>query len=139
MKPETAAYLDRADRSLSNARAILAINIAEAAGREAYYAAFHAAEALIFERTDKTPKTHSGVRAEFNRLAMDEPAISPELRAFLGQSYRLKEAADYLTGSAVEVTQAQAAAAVDSAGEFVTCVRNVLTPSQAEGPPSPAP
>jgi uncharacterized protein (UPF0332 family) len=45
------------------------------AGREAYLAAFHAAEALLYERTAKIAKTHRGLRAEFARLSKDEPCI----------------------------------------------------------------
>ena len=61
MKPETELYLDKARQVLSEARAVAGINLAEAAGRAAYLAAFHAAQALIFERIGKVPKTHHGV------------------------------------------------------------------------------
>jgi hypothetical protein len=39
------------------------------AAREAYFAAFHAAEAYIFEHTGKVASTPRGVRSEFARLA----------------------------------------------------------------------
>ena len=58
MKPETAQYLDKAQQALSEARAVAGIELAEAAGRAAYLAAFHAEQALIFERNGKVPKTH---------------------------------------------------------------------------------
>jgi uncharacterized protein (UPF0332 family) len=47
--PEAQAYLDKAREDLDDARKIMAINLAKAAARSAYYAAFHAAEALIVE------------------------------------------------------------------------------------------
>lgn len=48
MTPETADYLDKARRVLNEAKAVLAIDLTEAAGRAAYLAGFHAAQALIF-------------------------------------------------------------------------------------------
>jgi uncharacterized protein (UPF0332 family) len=56
MKAETAAYLANAAEALKDAQAILAICIPRQAARLAYYAQFHAAQALIFERTDKVAK-----------------------------------------------------------------------------------
>jgi hypothetical protein len=47
--PEAAAYLDKAREDLNDARAIVAIGLAKAAARSAYYAAFHAAEAFIID------------------------------------------------------------------------------------------
>ena len=42
MKPETERYLDKARQSLNGARAVAGIELAEAAGRAAYLAMFHA-------------------------------------------------------------------------------------------------
>ena len=39
---------------------MLGIGLADAAGRTAYLAGFHAAQALIFERTGRAVKTHRG-------------------------------------------------------------------------------
>jgi uncharacterized protein (UPF0332 family) len=95
LKPETELYLDKARQVLSEARAVAGINLAEAAGRAAYLAAFHAAQALIFERIGKVPKTHHGVHAQFSRLARNEPDIGVELPRFLSQAYDFKTVADY--------------------------------------------
>ena len=65
MKPETAQYLDKARQALKEARATAGIELGEAAGRAAYLAVFHAAQAMIFERDAKVPKTHRGVHAQF--------------------------------------------------------------------------
>jgi uncharacterized protein (UPF0332 family) len=83
--PEAALYLDKARQALSEARAVAEIGLAEAAGRAAYLAVFHAAQALIFERTGKVPRTHRGVHAQFSRLARAEPEIGAELPRFLSQ------------------------------------------------------
>jgi uncharacterized protein (UPF0332 family) len=50
VKPEAAQYLDKARQALKEARAVAVIELAEATGRAAYLAAFHAAQALILDR-----------------------------------------------------------------------------------------
>jgi uncharacterized protein (UPF0332 family) len=62
MKAETADYLAKARATLADAQQIAALPSPHVAGREAYYAAFHAAEAYIFERTGKVAATHKGLR-----------------------------------------------------------------------------
>ena len=66
MKPETAQFLDKAHECLADATRYQLL-VPRIAGREAYLAAFHAAEALLFERTRKIAKTHRGLRAQFAR------------------------------------------------------------------------
>lgn len=82
MRPEAADYLDKARNDLDDARRIAAIGLAKVAARSAYYAAFHAAEAFIIESTGKIAKTHSGVRAEFARLAKETPEIDKSFPKF---------------------------------------------------------
>ena len=69
--------------------------VPRAAAREAYLAAYHAAEAYVFHCTGKIAKTHSGLRSEFNRLAKGEPRIGRDLVKFLSTAYELKSIADY--------------------------------------------
>jgi uncharacterized protein (UPF0332 family) len=38
------------------------------AGRAAYLAGYHAAQALIFERTGREAKTHKGAHTQFNKM-----------------------------------------------------------------------
>lgn len=98
------------------------------AGRNAYLAAFHAAQALIFERTEKVAKTHRGAHSEFARLTKDEPMVRQSFRAFLAQAYNLKAVADYETGPDSLVPMERAAAAIETAGRFIDCVSKLLAP-----------
>ena len=98
MTPETAFYFAKARELLLQAEAIKALGFSDAAGRSAYLAAFHAAQALISERTGRAVKTHRGVRSEFHRLTRGETRFDESLKEFLGSAYELKTAADYLTG-----------------------------------------
>jgi len=69
LKPETERYLDKARQSLNKARAVAGIELAEAAGRAAYLAMFDAAQALIFERSAKVPRTRiAGFTLNFRGL-----------------------------------------------------------------------
>jgi uncharacterized protein (UPF0332 family) len=88
---------------LTRARTILAAGIGEDAGRNAYLAAFHAAQALIAERTGEDAKTHKGVHAQFARLTRNKPRLDRELRQFLAQAYDLKSIADYGLGPDTDV------------------------------------
>lgn len=62
MTPEAGRYLDKANRLLGEADTMLDAKLHEAAGRTAYLAAFHVAQAFLFERMAKVFKTHNGVQ-----------------------------------------------------------------------------
>ncbi len=127
-------YLVKARKALDEARAVVKIELPEAAGRAAYLAAYHAAQALIFERTGKIAKTHSGVRSEFARLAKDDPRIDRALPAFLAQAYNLKAVADYAVGSDVGVTLEEAEEAIMMASRFVDRIAALLLESSGGAP-----
>jgi uncharacterized protein (UPF0332 family) len=127
VKPETGAYLTNASEALKDASAILAIQIPRQAARLAYYAQFHAAQALIFERTGKIAKTHRGVKTQFHKLAKEEPEIDLSLAADLAASYHFKEAADYETGSENAISAEDAAETIRVAERFVAAVRRALS------------
>lgn len=122
MRPEAGRFLEKARECLAHARAILAIELGEDAGRAAYLAAFHAAQALIFERTGRVAKTHRGVHGQFLKLVADEPRIDAELRRFLSEGYKLKATADYEIGPSAIVPLEQAATAIEAASRFIEAV-----------------
>jgi uncharacterized protein (UPF0332 family) len=119
VNPETEQHLAKARQGLAKARAMLGIGLADEAGRAAYLAAFHASQALIFERTGGTPKTHQGVRAKFAALTRSEPTLDPTLRRFLTNAYDLKSVADYAIGPDAVVANEDALSAIETADRFV--------------------
>lgn len=123
-------YLDRARRSLHEANEVLNINLADAAGRSAYLAAFHAAQAFVLLRSNRVAKTHSGVRSEFSRLSRDDSNIDREFRTFLAHAYDIKTFADY--GISVEggINREQARDAIDTASRFIDCIAAVVETSR---------
>ena len=127
MTPQANSFVDAAHRALADARTILGVNVPHQAARLAYYGQFHAARALIFERTSKISKTHKGVDKEFHRLAKAEAALPPSMAAELSAAYRFKERADYDVGNLAPVTQRHALDAIVTAERFVATIQQVLT------------
>jgi uncharacterized protein (UPF0332 family) len=68
LTPEAGYFLAKAGRLLLDAEVMLEAKLYDSAGRTAYLAAFHAAQALITERTGRSVKTHRGVHAQLHRL-----------------------------------------------------------------------
>ena len=126
MTPEAKYYLIKARDDLKDARKIVAIGLSTVAARTAYYAAFHAAEAFIIDRTGKVVKTHSGVRSEFARLAKDTPGIDLKFTIFLAKAYMYKEIGDYGVGLDAGVSLDAAHDAIVMAEQFIECVTTSL-------------
>jgi len=125
--PETGEHLAKARDYLSKARGLLDVmHYADEAGRAAYLAGFHAAQALISERTGKIAKTHEGVNSQFNLLTKGDPRVDAELRRFLSQAYNLKAVADYEAGPEAVIPKERAEAAIVTAIRFVDCVAMLL-------------
>lgn len=119
MTPIARDYLDGARGDLKDARKILGIGLPKAAARSAYFAAFHAAEALIFEKMGKAVKTHSGVHSEFARILRGFPDARKPLLCFLSQAYRYKTVSDHVVETDATVTNEDAEMAVAEAARFL--------------------
>jgi uncharacterized protein (UPF0332 family) len=130
MKPETADCLAKAKQCLDGAKQIAALPLPQVAAREAYLAAYHAAEGYIFEQTGRTVKTHRGLRTAFSRLARSEPRIPSEYLTFLARAYELKSIADYGVGpTAQPITADDAARAIETAERFIDTITQLLPPN----------
>jgi len=127
MTPETAEHLDKAGEYLVKARTLLdVVHYNDEAGRAAYLAGFHAAEALISERTGRVAHSHDGVSSQFHRLTRGDARFDDELRAFLGRTYNLKAIADYETGPRSVVARERVEAAILTATRFVETIAALL-------------
>ena len=128
MTPEAEEHLEKAHEALIKARGLLDVmHYSDEAARAAYLAGFHAAQALISERTGRVAKSHSGVRSAFARLVRDDPRVDRSLVSFLGRAYRFKEVADYGTGPDAVVTVAEVEEAIASAQRFVEITAGLLS------------
>ena len=119
MRPESAQFLETARDMLARGERMLATDLIEDAGRAAYLAAFHTAQALIFEREGRALKTHRGVQSEFSRLIRDEPSVPADLRGFLSRAYAFKTIADYDPHTNVPPTPEDVRAGLDTAARLV--------------------
>jgi uncharacterized protein (UPF0332 family) len=123
--PEVSEHLVKARECLTRARIILEAGVGEDAGRDAYLAGFHAAQAVIRARTSKTAKTHRGVHRIISQLGRTEPPLAA-LAVFLSQAYNMKAVADYELGPGAGVPLERARDAIDQAGEFIEQVAGLL-------------
>jgi uncharacterized protein (UPF0332 family) len=128
---EVQRYLDKARQTLANGRIILSVHLGDEAGRAAYLAAFHAAQAFIHDRSGRVAKTHKGVHVQFAKFAVEEPGIDIELRRFLQRAFSLKAVADYEMGPDAAVPPERAAAALETANRFIDCIAGLVGKSHS--------
>jgi uncharacterized protein (UPF0332 family) len=127
LTPEADGHLRKARKELAKALSVLKqLDYYDEAGRLAYLAAFHAAQALIVERTSRTAKTHAGVHSQFHRLIRDDPRFDAELRGFLSDGFDLKTVSDYGVGLDATVSPDEAKTAIATATRFVNCISEIL-------------
>lgn len=131
MKSETRAHLDRANQFLARAGACLTLLVQEPlatedASRNAYYAAFHAAQALILERTGRKSRKHGSVHRDFADATKSDASVDDHLRKFLPKAYEYKRIGDYDTGLVSRITAVDAQEAVAEAKRFVATVAALL-------------
>jgi uncharacterized protein (UPF0332 family) len=125
--PEATRFLAKANKLLEHAATMLGVGLSEDAGRNAYLAGFHAAQAILFDSTGRAFKSHRGVQKEFLRLTKDDPRFSYEHRIFLSQTYNLKAVADYETSPSIGVSAERAAHAVHAGRQFVSHITGLLS------------
>jgi uncharacterized protein (UPF0332 family) len=126
MTPAARRCLAAARQSLADAEVILGVRIARVSAREAYMAAFHAAEALVVEKTGKVVKTHAGLRTEFARLAQRSDHIGRWMTTFLANGFRFKSLSDYDVTLETPITVANAEALIADARTFVARIADLL-------------
>lgn len=126
MSSEVDNYLQKARVSLVEAKLLLPMELFETAGRLAYMAAFHAAQAYIFSYNKRAVKTHSGVRSELVRLLTGQKRDAKEYTAFLGWAYNIKEIADYEVGENATLPADMAHEALAKAERFVSDFKKFL-------------
>jgi uncharacterized protein (UPF0332 family) len=107
MTPDAERLITFAQKKLRDAERILAIEVHETAGREAYHAALAAARALIVNSGRKAPKTHNGTCTVFADVLRSGVVFDHKLAQFLADGFEIKSAADYADGAPVEREDAE--------------------------------
>jgi uncharacterized protein (UPF0332 family) len=139
VKPETALFLEKSHELLERADTMMGVGLTDDAGRAAYLAGLHAAQAFIFETTGRVFKRHSGVQREFSRVVKDDPRVDTGLRTFLSRTYQLQAIADYETGPGSHVSEESAREAIETARQLVEYVTGLLPPNGPAATPEPDP
>jgi uncharacterized protein (UPF0332 family) len=135
MKAETGDYLAKARAALADAHRIATLPLPHVAAREAYVAMFHAAEAYIFEQTDKVAKIASRCAHRICPARQAGARIGRDLVTFLVTAYQFKQRADYAIGpTAVPITSAEAATALADAARFIDTLTKVVPPGPTSLP-----
>ena len=67
------------------------------------------------------------MHAQFARLTRNEPRLGLDLRQFLAQAYDIKAIADYGLGPGTDVPLDRAAAAINTAEQFVNQLAELLS------------
>lgn len=120
---EIAANLQRAETSLHAARDMIKNGYEDIAASRAYYAAFHAASALLLKENIDTSK-HSGVISAIHRFFVKEGKLGKEQGKNLNWLFELRNVGDY--GVSQHVSSEEAHKAVKVADEFIDSVRRLL-------------
>jgi uncharacterized protein (UPF0332 family) len=126
LTPETGEHLAKVRECLARAKIILGAGVGEDAGRDAYLAGFHAAQALILARSGKIVRTHRGVHRLFSQLTRNDQELR-EFARFLSQAYNLKDIADYELRPGETVPLDRASAAIDTAGRLIDHIAGILS------------
>ena len=92
MTPQAVRFLEKAQKLLAEAEIMLSVGLTDAAGRTAYLAGFHAAQAFIFERAGRMLK--SSQRGSNRVLAFDERRPESRRRATGFSAARIQSQVD---------------------------------------------
>ena len=117
--------LSLADEELNGAAALLEAGFARMSLAHTYFAAFHAARALLYA-TGFEPRTHGGVHHLFNLHFVKTARFEPGASRLLARLQKFREEADYSHAFVVDADGAREE--LEAARVFVETVRGQMTP-----------
>ncbi len=120
MKTGTRQLLDKADRAIKAAEALLTATGPEFAVGRVYYAMFYTAEALLHERDLKFSK-HGAVHAAYGKEFAKSGALDPKFHRWLLNAFDLRLQEDY---------DAESLLSVDHVEEMLEQARTFLAAAQ---------
>jgi uncharacterized protein (UPF0332 family) len=124
LKPATRDALSHARIHLEEAIKVLAIGLPSLAARQANIAALTAARVFVFERTDKGPKTHKGVKRLMHQLVHEGASIQASLLDIFDDGFEMKLEADY--GDPAKIGQEDASAAIEMATHLIADIERIV-------------
>lgn len=124
-RSEAADHLTRARSSLQAARALLREGFFDDAASRAYYAAFHAASAVLMA-DGKTFRKHGGLLAAVHRDLVRPGAVPVETGRWLTWLYEIRAVGDY--GETIHVGEKEARTALERAEQLLRIFETLLQP-----------
>lgn len=121
-----AAELAAAQAALAEARLLLREDHLAGATTRAYYAAFHAARAVLWSR-GRAPKTHKGVQQLFSEELIAKDLLDKDYQVILKELYDERDLADY-HASAASFDTLSVTHLVRRAERFVDAMITLLAP-----------
>ncbi|HET9227853.1 MAG TPA: HEPN domain-containing protein [Thermoanaerobaculia bacterium] len=118
------AGLARAHDKLAVAKAVLAAGYPADAVSPAYYAVFHAAEALLLLEGDE-PRSHEGLKSLFGLRFVKTGRLPEEMASILRELKDERESSDYSIFPAITAEEGERAVA--SAARFIATLEAFLT------------
>lgn len=112
-----------ADSALAAARALVDLGLTPDAASRVYYAALHAARALLFS-IGLDPGSHRAVRTLVSRHFVQTGLLAPECSKDLAQLEALRTAGDYDTAFALGIDQVRPE--LEKARAFLEAAREIL-------------
>lgn len=122
-KANETQQLARAQEALESAELLLRAGKWADATSRAYYAAFHAAQALLFH-IGRQAKTHAGVRNLLGQHYVTPGVLPAEVARLLSALAKSREDADY--EAALAFTEEMARGDVEAARQFLEQAREIL-------------
>jgi hypothetical protein len=128
MKPEAADYLGKARQCLDDARQIAAATpLHHIVAQEAYLAAYHAAEAYLFERTGKGRQDASGLAERVQPPGPQRAAHRSGVHDFPCRSLRVQIHCRLQRGLGFPpITADDARSAIDTAARLIDSIAALL-------------
>jgi uncharacterized protein (UPF0332 family) len=116
-------YMQKAEKKLKVAKKLLKSHDYEDSVSRAYYAVYHAAQALLLTEGEKA-ETHKGVVTLFGLLFVKTGKFSKNIGKYIANLKDDRESGDYEIFSYVDSESAKTA--VSEAGEFLKAAREYL-------------
>lgn len=116
--------MEHSNVALKDAKILFENGSLEGAISRAYYAAFHAAQALLLT-LGLEPKTHQGVGHLFYQHFIRGGVIEPKYSQILARAQKYREEADYRHTMAF--TREQTGETISEVESFISCLKDILS------------
>jgi len=123
---EVAAHMERAQQALQAARTLCDAGLFDDVASRAYYAAFHAAAAVLMAR-ELTYKKHAAIIGAVHKELVHTGAVTAETGKHLTWLFELRSVGDY--GEIIHVDEGQARLAVSRAEGLIHVFQELMRTS----------